>query len=181
MRGVRGAAQNLAREILIALPDTCTDLYRNHQIVWEHVAQAVPYIQATDFLYRIDGGMVRVRSKRFDANCSNVAALNVARPVFVDLAAVKGQDHSEPVAQVDLLPWCGAKLAQAGLLADSLSILDYEVRRGTKTRDGRLMDIRIPVVRVSAKVSIVDTQTSDKAWITGIGRGRRFGLGMLAH
>jgi hypothetical protein len=167
--------------MLIALPDTCTDLYRTHQIVWEHVARATPHIHGADFLYRVDRGMVQVRSRRFGAHYSKPAVLNASRPVYVDLAAVKGQDHSEPIAEADLLPWCESKLIQAGLLPNSLSILDYEVRRGIKTHAGQSMNIRIPVVRVSAKVIIGDIKVSEKAWTTGIGRGRRFGLGMLAH
>lgn len=166
------------RELLIALPGVETDLYRIHQLVWNHVEGAVGRTaRKPSFIYRIDGGMIRVRSRDFPARGTAATAFRPTAQVFVDLAAVWGAKHDQPVPQAHLVEWCTQKLADAGYQALSLSVLDHEMRTGVK----QALDIRIPVARVKATVIVADSQASACAWDQGIGRGKRFGLGMLAH
>lgn len=166
------------RELLIALPGVETDLYRIHQLVWDHVDGAVGRsMQPPSFIYRIDNGMIRVRSQAFASKGTVAAAFRATAPVFIDLAAVWGAKHDQGVPAGHLSEWCEEKLALSGLQTLSLTILDHETRIGMK----KGQRIQIPVARICATVLVTDQDSFAQAWSHGIGRGKRFGLGMLAH
>ena len=176
--------QQAPREVLIALPDCETDIYRVHQLVWNHVARAAKSRTTTpSFIYRIDGGMIRVRSYDLPGAIAPLPtpATEGHTNIRLDLAAVQGTNHDEPIAPERLEQWCTNKLAAAGFGVDAIAIEEYETRSGTKVECGRIHKIQIPVVRVRAKLKVVDIRSCETAWVRGIGRGKRFGLGMLAH
>lgn len=178
MRSVH-AGGSPTREIIVALPSSETDLYRIHQHVWRHVAQECgarrepPY-----FLYRVDGPLVRVRSDAFTQR-ARVAAFTPTRGVYVDLAALHGGGKKQPVPRHLLEDWCARQIASAGFAVRALEVLAYEVRTGFKSAGGHT--ITIPVVRMQADVCVTDPRRCDRTWRVGIGRGKRFGLGMLSH
>jgi hypothetical protein len=166
------------RELLIALPKIETDLYRVHQLVWQHVANVACSYRRPIFIYRIDGGMIRVRSHDLPNHKTSVAAFRPGSTIYADLSAVRRTAHGDvPVSENELVPWCTQKFVDAGYRVDVLKVLDFEWRHGTKGID----HIKLPVARVEAKLTISDASSCLAAWENGIGRGKRFGLGMLAH
>jgi hypothetical protein len=167
------------REITIALPTSETDLYRIHQHVWRHVVQACGTLREPPyFLYRVDGPLVRVRSDAF-ARAAMASSFTPGRRIYVDLAALHGGGKKQPVPSHLLENWCARQLALAGLSVRTLNVLTYEVRKGFKAAGGHT--ITIPVVRAEADVWVTDQRTCERSWRVGIGRGKRFGLGMLSH
>lgn len=170
----------LAREILIALPDTPEDLYLLHQQVWQHAKRAAVPSHRPTFLYRVDEGVVRVRSRDFVRG--RAQALSEG-PCFLDLAAVIQEDGGgqRAVALDELATWAESKLKRSGVRPGRLCVVSYCVQRGNKIdrATGRHHRITLPVVRVSFDLEVEDEALVDLAWSEGIGRGRRFGLGML--
>ncbi|KLR58971.1 type I-E CRISPR-associated protein Cas6/Cse3/CasE [Diaphorobacter sp. J5-51] len=170
------------REILIAIPGLPTDLYHMHQCVWEHAARAARPGVRPVFLYRVEDGMVRVRSRDFLRGTARefrggACGLDIAAVI----QSVDGSEHTVPPS--DLVSWASGKLAQAGFVARKLDVLSYELQQGFK-RDkasGRGMRIRLPVARLRLDLEVQDDVHARAAWCDGIGRGRRFGLGMLCH
>lgn len=170
------------REILIALPSPPADLYLLHQQVWEHARRAVAPGQRPSFLYRVDDGLVRVRSTDFARG--RTQALSDG-PCSLDLAAViqEARGGERAVDPGDLLVWTKAKLKRSGLRPERLRIVSYGLQRGNKIdrATGYHHRITLPVVRVSFDLEVEDEALANVAWIEGIGRGRRFGLGMLCR
>lgn len=166
------------REITIALPTREADLYRIHQLVWRHVAQASASRGGPPcFLYRIDGPLIRVRSDAFSIGVAT--SFRPSHPVYVDLAALHGGGNKQPVPTHLLKDWCARQIGSSGFIVRELDVLAQEVRSGFKAAGGHT--ITVPVARVRAELSIADQPTCDRTWRTGLGRGKRFGLGMLAH
>ncbi|ABD72035.1 hypothetical protein Rfer_4349 (plasmid) [Rhodoferax ferrireducens T118] len=178
-----GLGEHLPRELLIALPDIETDLYRIHQLVWQHVARAVESqgrFARPEFIYRIDGGMIRVRGN-LPKNKTSVSAFRANAPVHLDLAAVWGSEHENAVPEAHLADWCAEKIESAGFKVASLAVTNFQYRCGVKHATDNRQNIRIPVASVTTTVTAGDTLACALTWRQGIGRGKRFGLGMLAH
>ncbi len=168
------------REMMLALPSAQTDLYRIHQLVWEHVAR-VSTKRDPEFIYRIDDGMIRVRSDSLPHMSTRAC---ISRPnvrVHLDLAAVSGTDHQTPVPSNEIDAWSREKLQQHGFTVQTLEVVQHELRTGCKRSGGRTHAIRIPVARLEATINVANDDLASLAWRGGIGRGKRFGLGMLAH
>lgn len=81
----------------------------------------------------------------------------------------------------ELATWAESKLKRSGVRPGRLCVVSYCVQRGNKIdrATGRHHRITLPVVRVSFDLEVEDEALVDLAWSEGIGRGRRFGLGML--
>lgn len=177
MRAVATGGQ--AREILIALPSGEVDQYRVHQDVWRHVVEVCgPTREPPVFIYRIDGPMIRVRSCAFGRQ-GIAATFRADKPVYLDLAALHGGGNKQPVPPHMLADWCRRQLAATGFDVRSLDVLAYESRTGFKAAGAH--KISIPVAQLRAELRASDPASAERAWRNGIGRGKRFGLGMLAH
>jgi len=168
------------REILIALPDTPADLYLLHQQVWEHAKRAAAPGQRPTFLYRVDEGLVRVRSRDFVRGRTQGLTEG---PCSLDLAAVIQEEGGgqRAVHPDDLTSWAESKLKRSGVRSGRLHVVSYGLQRGNKIErsTGRHHRITLPVARVSFDLEVEDEALADVAWQEGVGRGRRFGLGML--
>ncbi len=171
------------REILIATPGLPSDLYRMHQTVWLHAVKAAKPGKTPRFLYRVENGMVKIRSPDF--NIGTVREFRAGRPCTLDIAAViQSVVHGQqPVPRSALHSWAVNKLNDAGFYVRQLQVLRYEIHRGVK-RDRNTAQkhlIELPVARIQLDLEIEDRSLADAAWCHGIGRGRRFGFGMLCH
>lgn len=170
------------REILIAIPGLPTDLYQMHQCVWYHAARAARPGVRPVFLYRVEDGMVRVRSRDFLRGTTREFREG---PCSLDIAAViqsvDGSEHIVPPS--DLASWASDKLAQAGFMARKLEVRSYQLLQGFKREkaSGRSLRIRLPVARLQLDLEAQDEDRARASWADGLGRGRRFGLGMLCH
>lgn len=177
-----GSSIALSRELLIALPDSETDLYRIHQLVWNHVAKATrDQRKRPEFIYRIDDGMIRVRSRDLPAQVTRSTQFRANTPVQIDLAAVWGSEHENAVPASHMAAWCTQKLESVGFEVQALEVTDIQTRTGFKFADEGVQNIKIPVARVNATLKITDPVMATVAWQQGVGRGKRFGLGMLTQ
>lgn len=181
MGNVASAAR--VREILIATPEDSLDLYRIHQQVWEHAQRAArPGVRPT-FLFRAEPGVVRVRSSDFARGVERRFLPGV--DTFLEVAAVvqSGDRRELPIAHVDLPAWARDKMTAAGFEVQQLEVLGYGPRAGLKMDrlTGRRHNIVLPVASLQLRLDIADPDKASCAWRDGIGRGRRFGLGMLAQ
>lgn len=171
------------REILIASPDANPDLYRLHQQVWEHAQRAArPGVRPT-FLYRSDYGIVRVRSADFTRGVERSFRPGV--DASLDLAAVLqcSDGREQAIAHADLPTWASDKLTVAGFDVLALDVITYDMRPGIKTdhATGRRHWINLPVASLRLRLAVADQAKAVCAWREGLGRGRRFGLGMLTQ
>lgn len=152
------------------------------EAIRQHAEQASKRGVRPTFLYRIDDGLVRVRSVDFGRG--TVKSLR-AGPCRLDLAAViQGVDGTRrAVSPEDLPDWAVTKISQAGFEVSSFKVLDYRMRHGNKwdRSTGEHHRISLPVARLALDLAIADPQSALSAWEDGIGRGRRFGLGMLCY
>jgi hypothetical protein len=173
-----------AQELLLAVPMQLADIYEVHQRVWSEVSRAQAVDHRPTLLYRHDPGMIRVRI----SDCA-LRRGSMARPVRISL--VKGDEVS---LRTQLALWRNVPphasrtkvmervielLSSAGLDV-KLPTLDIgtSIGRGCKQRHGGC-DIALPVATVHARVEVMDPGKAAEAWVHGLGRGRRFGFGML--
>lgn len=166
------------REILIALPPTHGDIYRRHQLVWR--AMQAHASHGRDFVFAAESDhLVRVRSACLDRGTISTVRDGMLR---VDLVtAVRFGSKIEPVEHGDMAGWTEALLAQHGFRAQTIEVLRGDVARGRKAqRDtGATLMIALPVRTVQVDVRIEHHGKAALAWERGIGRGKRFGFGML--
>lgn len=173
----------LAHELMLAVPLQMTDIYDVHQRVWEEVSR----VQAVDhrpvILYRHDPGLIRVRI----TDCA--LSFRAARPVRVTLESGQMMVVRARVALWRSVPRhasCGKVLqrvhellAGAGLGAHPGDIhVETSVVNGRKHKRGGC-EIELPVVSLKAQVQVREPANAMAAWSGGMGRGRRFGFGML--
>lgn len=169
---------SLCREIHVALPDSADDLYRQHQLVWEAVRNKLVLPGQGSFVYAMLSPRVAVvRSHRFDRGppsrlterplCLTLVSA-VQEPGTGRLRALYGE---EAVSKISSL------LAKHGFGVEDLVVEQQTEQVGKKVRADMRIAIPTSVVRFTPKVQ--NLALADHAWSNGIGRGKRFGCGML--
>lgn len=165
----------VATELLIAVPSDQKDLYVLHQKVWDQVSRSQAVQHRPTILYRRDHGMVRVRV----TDCAMRGGLpskvafkqDECRSLSVRMALSRTGRTMRPDQALerarDLLERNGMKLVDCDI--------DCWTDRGIKK--GMCIDLGIADVR--GKVRIEQPELAASAWRNGIGRGKRFGFGML--
>lgn len=66
-------------------------------------------------------------------------------------------------------------------MAENVNVMSTGDAGGRKrdAKTGAVLDIRLPVVHIEFDATLQDQGKAQLAWRRGIGRGKRFGLGML--
>lgn len=167
--------RTVATELLIAVPAAQQDLYALHQVVWDRVSRAQAVKHAPTILYRRDKGLTRVRV----SDCAmhggqpthvvfrenDVVSLDVrlvlsrnGRPLHTDFARARVRDLVE---------------------RSGMDIIEMEFSCWRATGRKHEMVIELGVADVEAKVRIRQPDTVVHSWRHGIGRGKRFGFGMM--
>lgn len=169
-----------ATEIVLAVPPTLQDIYQLHQAVWSQVDRAQAVRHRPVILYRQDRGLVRVRV----SDCAILrgrgqpdrASFEEGQSLDWQVRLALWRDDTSPTHNIarDAEARIVALLESAGVVVDDLSF-STGLAMGQKQAHG----IRLPVADVQARVRIVDAARARDAWIHGLGRGRRFGFGML--
>jgi hypothetical protein len=172
------------REILLACPAREDDLYKLHQLVWTF-ASSMSNRSSPEFLYRQEGSIIRVRSTHFNSRGSTpvreLRSGGALNHVAVDLVAVsRGHAGETAIPEEALALWSQMVIEKAGFTVHSLEATPM-LRVGNKTDriHGRAHRIAMPISRVVARVSVKDRAAAEHAWVHGLGRGRRFGMGMI--
>lgn len=181
-----------AAELTLALPDADPDIYRLHQLVWRAVDQqrlpALPCTHRPQLLFRCDGPMLRVRisdsvvhrARRVRIDLKQGQGLQVrarlalwrtpTQALYADARAIESR-------ALDLLGECGLEI-------DRLDLGALQIAKGHKgqrrVHQGEHR-IELPTVEVQAWGRVRMAHLARGAWLAGIGRGRRFGCGMLEY
>lgn len=183
------AAVGETREILIVTPEPLADVYRRHQLVWEGVNRYVR--NGPEFLYaQIDPQTFLVRSASFArAGVGKTARLPAEGHFEIVLHGIVRRRLAGPmsaereleVPDQDLGTWATGRLERHGLAVSDLSCERLTAQYGIKRckRTGRELRIRLCPVRVLGSYRQAQPLLAMQAFVDGIERGRRFGLGML--
>lgn len=175
-----------AREITVVTPDSGTDIYAVHQQVWKGVSPWISSQAGQSFLFapeslapeRRHEGLWRVRSAHLPAQGTTATRLTRTGVLQVVLAATQIRHGLEqPVPEADQLDWASAVLQRHGLQTRDCRVIERWVASGIK-RSARHR-IRVPAVQLLARFSVHDARLAECAFMNGVGRGRRFGFGML--
>lgn len=172
-------AQVHAQELLLAAPHGCAeDLYLAHQAVWHATSHQRSVAKRPTLVYRVDGGLIRVRvsdcAMRGTRPVKAELAIGDVLPLRLRLALWLQVPNRTDRARIDqrirdLMTQAGLELLSHGY--------SLAVASGYKAKQSSY--IELPVVSLDAKVRIMQPDKVAEAWINGIGKGKRFGFGML--
>lgn len=174
------------REIVIVTPALGEDLYAVHQQVWEGVSPWLSSAQRQRFVFapespqasRRNDGIWRVRSQHLPAHGTSLAGLPPSGRMHVTLAATRTEQHREvEIKEADQQAWAAALLARNGFIVSACTVTARWVAEGNKRSTAQR--IRIPAVRVALDYNIGSPALACAAFVQGVGRGKRFGFGML--
>ena len=164
------------REIHVALPDTGGDIYLQHQKVWEVMASHIDRRRRESFIYAMRSPrMAQVRSAYLLRG--QPAPLPTA-PLRLLLATAKQVDgRLVPLNGHAAFDKVRSILDEHGIYPEQLSIDEQSEITGFKAKHQRRITLPVSDVRFVPK--IVNAATANLAWRDGVGRGKRFGCGML--
>lgn len=164
-------------QMMVGVPLDSDDVYLRHQQVWQAMHATARAGCGQDFVFaEVAPRLFEVRSPRLrTGEFARLPAVGQVRPLRVSLVAMWGSAHDRPVAAGALTSWCGDRLRQHGLGLSALAIERVRECRGLK----RGVPIRLQVVDVHAQACVVDAALAARAFVNGVGRGKRFGFGML--
>lgn len=170
---------DVCREILVAVPDVGGDIYRQHQHVWTVMhgkarrgGSSFCYVMRSPHLavvrsHLLDHGTVSTLAER-----PMRASLITAKQTASGLQALSAGEARLRVQEL---------LAAHGIATADVAVLEQRTLTGCK-RDrvtGQAMRIALPVSAVQFVPRFSDAAKAHLAWRDGIGRGKRFGCGML--
>lgn len=166
-------------EILVGVPGIGEDLYKRHQQVWMAMHDYVKRGEGAPFLFaQTAERLYRVRSHRLPQRLSRRVVLPVSDERYrfqVDLAAMNGGGKKQPVPLPDLDDWVNAQFEKHGYAPLALQVSNVSMVSGAKAG----MRIQLQSVRATGILRVTDTLLAQDAFTQGIGRGKRFGFGML--
>lgn len=166
------------RETLVALPPWHGDIYRRHQLVWRAM-NGITRVGTSFVFAAVSEHMVAVRSDRIERGAISTLAEGQLRTQLV--AARREGTRMTSIQADEMHDWAAVLLSAHGMSLRRLEVLSSSIAAGRK-RDrttGEEMAIRLPIKEVLLDVEIQHPAKANLAWAHGIGRGKRFGFGML--
>lgn len=167
-----------AREILVGLPEHGNDIYRRHQLVWQAVRDKVSH--GHQYIWACQGErLATIRSLHF-AGGSPSPVLD--GPLQLDLVAAARQGQRLKSIDRRRLPeFVEQLLERHGFQAQTIAVKATGLALGSKLDrlSLRRLDITLPVAYLELCVAVRRNGLAALAWQQGMGRGKRFGFGML--
>jgi len=169
------------RDVLIALPEReRADVYTEHQAVWRELGRLGVPVQpcgAAPFLFASDGsGLIQARVAHPLLRAPLSRPVESGRYRCRVLAATRHGQTARSVEHADLPGFVRALMARHGLQAMRIAIEDVQTRHGLKAGDHA---ITLHTAEAVVEGRFETPLQAHSAWITGIGRAKRFGCGML--
>lgn len=165
----------------VVVPGGSSDLYLRHQRIWEAVSAHAR--TGKDFLFwQSTPGLFIVRGKRLPDRFSRPARLLNSGHFELDMIAVRRQGSVElPVSADDLADWFQVRADDSGFTfsLDTAQPLGFDTGTKFDHETGKAHRIKLPVARFTGHFEIADRLKAETAFAEGLGRGRRFGYGML--
>lgn len=168
----------MTREVHLALPAHGGDIYRRHQLVWR--AMHARASTGREFIFRPVGDhLVVVRSEALERGCSTHVV--DGRLMVSMVASARVPSVAAPLSDEALPRYLDELLTSHGFqLLSCHSTASYPVRgRKVDRETGQRHAIELPIRDVVVDVRITHRAKAELAWRLGIGRGKRFGFGML--
>lgn len=166
------------KETLVALPPWKGDIYRRHQLVWRAM-HGHPKGDRSFIFAEVSPSIVCVRSACLERGTPSGLVDGALR---VDLVAARRSGQRMIALTDNETPeWASELLSQHGLQATRVTIIGSEMAAGRKLykTSGETLAIQLPIKSLVLEVSIDQRAKANLAWAHGIGRGKRFGFGML--
>jgi hypothetical protein len=158
---------------MLAVPSGQHDIYRLHQQVWAHVDRLKRRMTPPNFIYRREGGLVRVRVEGDGARGTPVReSFVLGQEIEVRVHLVLDRDGLL-LSDTEAKTRATRLLENAGFAVRGIRLLMCRAE-GRK----RNMDITLTTAQVQVRCMVQDEALVTRAWVTGIGRGKRFGYGM---
>lgn len=168
----------VAREMHVALPCEATDMYRQHQLVWDAVCRVVQPSVRPIFIYTLlSPRLALVRSCNLGRGRVTRWSDRRLRATFVT-SKIGLQDrkmHALGLAEAE--EKVRAMLASHGILAEDVRIDQQRELIGTKVKESRRIVLPVSDVTIVARAD--NAAMASAAWVNGVGRGKRFGCGMM--
>lgn len=170
------------REILVALPGDTDDIYCRHQQVWSAMSDVAQ--RGQDFLYAmVSSRLARVRSAKLDRGTVSEARAGAMALTVVAGRRLDNSDRLTPLTEAEIAAWLSSLLPGHGLAVGNLVVERVGTAHGIKVdrsvAEPRQMRIWLPFAHVRFDAAITNPALAALAWRDGVGRGRRFGFGML--
>ncbi|HEU0198316.1 MAG TPA: type I-E CRISPR-associated protein Cas6/Cse3/CasE [Nevskiaceae bacterium] len=166
------------KEAIVALPGPASDIYRRHQMVWQFMHRKAR--SGSDFTF----AMVADRMALVRSTClpfGRPSAVSDGLITLDTVALVRNAFGEAPVPDVKAKAFAATLLGTHGFAVHALRVSRHRAETGLKQRCGRTFRISLPVRTIVADVRVADPRAAADAWLHGVGRGKRFGFGMLRH
>lgn len=167
------------REWRVAIPSTGGDVYQQHQLVWQAMRGTGDHIR--EFIYAMQSPHVAVvRSRQFRRGAVSEAYEGPLRICIVSARQVE-YGGLQALGVESTLELAERLIGNHGIVANDLRVECQSRLRGTKVdRNGaRPLHIVLPVSELVFHGRFTNRARAAIAWANGIGRGKRFGCGML--
>lgn len=173
--GLSASVRATAAELFIAAPSAHQDLYAMHQRVWDRVSTAQAVKHAPTVLYRQDKGLVRVRVSDCAVYGGQFVAAGFCKDEIRSLNVRMVLSRDGKTMDRDLARRRVRELIDRG----GMDLLEMNFCCWRASGHKRDMFIELGIADVAAKVRIRQPNAVAHAWRHGIGRGKRFGFGMM--
>ncbi len=169
---------SVVREMRVALPDHAGDIYRRHQLVWE-IMHGRARTGSSFVFAMLSPRTALLRSDRIERGTPAVP--REGWTVVSIVTALRMPDGSPAMANQEAETYIAGLMLRHGVSVDHLKVSPTRDAVGVKPRLGSNGRIVLPVRDVLMEVRIADQAHAEAAWRAGVGRGKRFGYGMLRH
>lgn len=157
-----------------------TDVYKRHQQVWQAVAPFAD--KGQDFLFRrVDDGVFKVRSRKLGRHGAPVAVPKGVCVLRGPISrAVIRNGRQVTVRDAEVGEWFRTVARNHGLMVRAAAFGKGPTEAGEKVNpDGKAHEIRFDTLEVEACVEQLEEFAFERVLESGLGRGRRFGYGMM--
>lgn len=171
-----------AQELILAAPlQMSEDIYDVHQMVWARLASMNGIGQNSqgfrpNFIYRVESGMIKVRITDAPVNAARPVSMMREHMAKATVSLALWRDLAVPRSANEVRARIIDLLFESGLHVQSMRYT-LRVAKGHKKRGNQA--IALPVADVKANVLVDNATLAYQAWRDGIGRGKRFGFGLL--
>jgi hypothetical protein len=166
----------MLRELTLAIPPHGNDIYRRHQLVWRAMHQHA--CSGKDFLFVAKSSNVMViRSDHL--HHGNESQLRDGELIVAIVAETRTGIVGKAITDQLLPAWMERMMANHGFRLQDMQASNLYYANGLKMEGERSFAIQLAVRDIRMDVSIIHRGKAQRAWQTGVGRGKRFGYGML--
>lgn len=169
----------MALDWRVALPPgQPVDLYARHQIAWAIVA---PRLRPGErFLFHWEAfGDAAIVTFRLSGRGRAPARSRLPGEGAMQIEIAATRDDGQrivPVCEHQLPAWFESRMQARGIAVDDIQTSPIRESVGVKKSEHL---IRLPVASIRARYRVLDPVHAWKAFECGVGRGKRFGLGMI--